>query len=111
MAHQTRVISIIGKKNCGKTTVVVALANAFAAKKLDVGTIKHGTHPATLDAEGTDTWRHAHEGKARRVMLVSGQHRVFFESGADEQDPLDLVRTSFAGAEARDQNRSVHTRW
>ena len=35
MASGTRLISVVGKKNCGKTTMVVALARAFAKSYLE----------------------------------------------------------------------------
>ena len=44
-----RIISIIGRKNAGKTTLVVALASEFTRQGKKVGTIKHGHHPALLD--------------------------------------------------------------
>ncbi len=33
-------------------------------------TVKHG-HGFDLDTEGTDSWRHRHEGGARRVVMAS----------------------------------------
>jgi molybdopterin-guanine dinucleotide biosynthesis protein B len=64
----TRIISIIGKKDAGKTTLVVALATEMR-RKLRVMTLKHGTHAADVDQQGKDTWRHWNEGKAERVLL------------------------------------------
>lgn len=64
----TRIISIIGKKDAGKTTLVVALATEMR-RKLRVMTLKHGTHAADMDQKGKDTWRHWNEGKAERVLL------------------------------------------
>jgi molybdopterin-guanine dinucleotide biosynthesis adapter protein len=99
VAKQTRVISVVGKKNCGKTTLVVALAKEFARKGRDVGTIKHGTHPAKIDVESTDTWKHANEGSARRVLLDAPGSRVLFEHKAEAEDPLNLVSRYFADAD------------
>lgn len=95
MAKNTRVVSVVGKKNCGKTTLIVALAIEFQRKGRRVGTIKHGTHPATIDIEGTDTWKHAHEGSVPRVMLDAPDGRVLFERTDAPADPLDLVRMYF----------------
>ena len=44
----TRMISIIGRKDAGKTTFLVALAAELARRKFRVMTIKHGSHPADL---------------------------------------------------------------
>jgi len=65
----TRMISIVGKKDAGKTTLVVALAAELVRRKFRVMTLKHGTHAADWDQRGKDTWRHRHEGKAERVVL------------------------------------------
>lgn len=93
MAKPTRVVSVVGKKNSGKTTLVVALAQEWARKGYHVATIKHGSHPATLDTKGTDTWRHMHEGNARRTLIDAPGGRVMFEpSDQDSSDPVALVR-------------------
>src|SRR5256885_813579 len=60
-------ISIVGKKDAGKTTLIVALAAELVRRKFRVMTIKHGTHAAESDQRGKDTWRHRHEGHAERV--------------------------------------------
>ncbi len=88
----TRIVSVIGRKNAGKTTLVVALAQEFVRKRRKVATLKHGHHPAILDTDGKDTWRHYHEGKAQKVMIESPGARVLFERTEAEQDPLTLAR-------------------
>jgi len=92
---ETRVISVIGKKNAGKTTLVVAMAQDFVRRGRTVGTIKHGHHPALVDQEGKDTWRHFHEGRVLRTMIESPGQRVTFEKSDGATDPLALVRQSF----------------
>ena len=88
-----RVVSIIGHKNAGKTTLLVALAREFKRLNRRVATIKHASHPALVDRDGTDTWRHFHEGSAERTMIVSPDTRVLFERALDETDPETLART------------------
>ena len=91
----TRVISVIGKKNAGKTTLVVALVQEYVRRGRQVGTIKHGHHPAVVDQEGKDTWRHFHEGRAAKTMIESPGERVLFERITEAADPLALVRAHF----------------
>ena len=88
----TRVISIIGRKDAGKTTLVVALCAEFNRQGKKVATIKHGHHPALLDTGGTDTWRHYHEGHARRTLIESPGQRVLFERTEADGDPEMLAR-------------------
>ncbi|MFN2572748.1 MAG: molybdopterin-guanine dinucleotide biosynthesis protein B [Gemmatimonadales bacterium] len=88
----TRMISIIGLKNAGKTTFLVALAAELVRRKFRVMTIKHGSHPADMDQKGKDTWRHWDEGKAERVLMEAPGQRVLFERTAAESDPIALAR-------------------
>ncbi len=95
----TRMISIVGKKDAGKTTLVVALAAELVRRKFRVMTIKHGTHAADWDQRGKDTWRHRHEGKAERVVLEAPGERVVWERRELESDPISLARRYLDGAE------------
>jgi molybdopterin-guanine dinucleotide biosynthesis protein MobB len=95
----TRIISIIGRKNAGKTTLTVALAGELARRGHRVMTIKHGHHPADADRAGSDTWRHFHEGRAERVLIASPELRVLFERAADVYDPIGLTRRYMDGAD------------
>lgn len=89
----TRVISIVGKKDSGKTSLVVALASEWVKRGRRVATIKHGAHPAEVDKPGTDTHRHYTEGMAGKVLMEFPGGRVLFErTTAQAEDPLALVR-------------------
>lgn len=94
-----RLISIVGKHNAGKTTLLVALASEFVRRRLRVMTIKHGTHQPDLDQQGKDSWRHWHEGKAERVVLEAPGERVIFERTRVESDPVALTRRYLDGAD------------
>src|SRR5207247_11014245 len=83
----TRMISIIGRKNAGKTTLLVALAAELARRQFRVMTIKHGTHPADMDQQGQDTCRPWHEGKAERGLMEAPGERVLFERTTQEPAP------------------------
>jgi len=95
----TRLVSIIGRHNAGKTTLLVALAAEFVRRKLRVMTLKHGSHPAALDTAGKDTWRHWHEGKAERVVFEGRGERLVLERTSAEADPLTLARRYLDGAD------------
>jgi molybdopterin-guanine dinucleotide biosynthesis protein MobB len=95
----TRILSVIGKKDAGKTTLAVALASEFVRKGRRVMTIKHASHPADVDRPGTDSHRHFYEGKAERTLLVAPEMRVLFERHRDDTDPKDLARRYLDGAD------------
>ncbi|HEU4763568.1 MAG TPA: molybdopterin-guanine dinucleotide biosynthesis protein B [Gemmatimonadales bacterium] len=95
----TRIISIVGRKDTGKTTLVVALTAELRRQKRRVMTIKHASHPAEFDRPGTDSWRHFHEGGAERVVLASPDARFIEERSPDTLDPVALARRYLDGAD------------
>ena len=95
----TRIISVIGRKDAGKTTLAVALTCEWARRGHRVMTIKHGHHPANVDRTGSDTWRHFNEGRAERVLIASPDLRVLFERSPDDYDPIGLARRYMQGAD------------
>ena len=95
----TRIISIIGRKNAGKTTLAVALADEFARKGRRVMMMKHAANPVDVDRSGSDSYRHMHEGKAERVLVESPGLRSIIERRAEQSGPEALARRYFDGAD------------
>ena len=98
----TRIVSIVGRQNAGKTTLLVALAAELRRRKFRVMTIKHASHPIQLDTEGKDTWRHFQEGHAERVLLEAPEERVLFERTAETTEagnPVALAERYLSGAD------------
>lgn len=86
-----RLISVVGKKNSGKTTLVVALVKELGRRGHRVMTIKHGSHPMEIDQEGRDTWRHMHEGGAERVVMETPGLRVLLAKPGEAMGPRELA--------------------
>ncbi len=63
------IVCVVGKKKSGKTTTLTGLSSELSGRGYRVMTVKHGHH-FRLDHEGTDSWRHVHEGGADRVVLA-----------------------------------------
>lgn len=57
-----KALQIVGRKKSGKTSLLVRLIPRLQARGLRVGTIKHSSHPHSLDREGSDSWRHREAG-------------------------------------------------
>ncbi len=85
-----RLVSIVGKKNSGKTTLVVALVRELMRRGHRTMTIKHGMHPFDFDTQGRDTWRHMHEGGAERVVMETPRSRVVIAQTTEEMGPREL---------------------
>jgi molybdopterin-guanine dinucleotide biosynthesis protein MobB len=86
-----RLVSVVGKKNSGKTTLVVALVRELVRRGHRVMTIKHGMHPFDFDQKGRDTWRHMHEGGAERVVMETPGSRILIAHAPEESPPRDLA--------------------
>lgn len=70
-----KIISVVGYKKSGKTTLVERLVKALK-KRGSVGTIKH-LHEHTINKPDTDTWKHARAG-ADVVVAVTQNELVKF---------------------------------
>jgi molybdopterin-guanine dinucleotide biosynthesis protein MobB len=86
------VVSVVGRKNSGKTTLVVALAAELKRRGLRVASVKHSHHDFDIDHPGKDSWRHFHEGHVDAVLLAS-PGRIALVKRADEadRDPERLI--------------------
>jgi molybdopterin-guanine dinucleotide biosynthesis protein B len=80
-------VSIVGRKHSGKTTLVVRLTAELVRRGHRVMTIKHGSHTFNLDPATTDTYRHYHEGNADKVAMVSPDKFALIERWSEEMRP------------------------
>ena len=64
------VLGLIGRPDCGKTTLIEKLIPVLAKQGIGVGTIKHHHGSIQMDTPGKDTWRHKRAG-AQVVLLSS----------------------------------------
>jgi molybdopterin-guanine dinucleotide biosynthesis protein MobB len=81
-----RVISVVGWKNNGKTTLVVRLVEHLTRMGLKVSTIKHAHHSIDLDQPGKDSWRHREAG-AREVVLATSRRWILMHELRDTAEP------------------------
>ena len=92
-------VSIVGRKHAGKTTLVVRLSAELTRRGHRVMTLKHGSHTFNLDPATTDTYRHYHEGNAERVAMVSPDKFALIERWERELSPEEIAATHFADAD------------
>jgi len=94
------IICVVGRKDSGKTTVVVELVAELTRRGRRVMTAKHGHH-FELDAPGTDSYRHRHEGGAGRVALVGPDAMAVMGAWGPDGEPglREVVRRYLADAE------------
>lgn len=88
---------IASSSGTGKTSLVEALVALLKAKGYRVGTVKHSSHEAAMDREGSDSWRLRRAGSDVTVLAARGQLAVLM---AVEQASIDdAVRYASAGTD------------
>ncbi len=81
-------LHIIGRKNSGKTTLIVELVQLLTSQGLRVGTVKHTHHQHELDTPGKDSHRHRAAGAEVSGILSPDLNAVFFRPTQPHDDPL-----------------------
>ena len=89
------VLAIIGKKNCGKTTLIERLLPELIDLGHQVGTIKHHHGDIQMDQPGKDTWRHKQAG-AKVVVLSSPTGLGLIRDTSREIPVQELVSLYFS---------------
>lgn len=87
------IISIIGKKKSGKTTLLEKLIPAVKARGYRVGSVKHDTHGFDIDHEGKDSWRHKAAGA--EAVLVSSPWKLSLIKDTDSDRPLGELVSAY----------------
>jgi len=84
------IISVVGKSEVGKTTLLEKLIAELKRRGYRVGTIKHDTHGFEIDKRGKDSWRHAQAGSD--AVLISSPEKVALIKRVDrEMTPDELL--------------------
>lgn len=74
--HRIPVVSIVGKSDSGKTTVMEGLIRELSSRGWRVATVKHHIHDVDVDVPGKDSWRHAHAGAVTSMISSPTQFAV-----------------------------------
>lgn len=88
------VVSLVGKPDSGKTTLLEKLIPELNRRGYQVGTIKHHVHQFEMDKPGKDTFRHKQAG-ARVVALSSPTGLGVISDTDGDSDVESLVARYF----------------
>ena len=84
------ILSIVGRSNSGKTTLLEKLIRELTRRGRQVGTIKHHFHgPVEVDVPGKDSWRHKHAGA--RTVALSSPDTLFMIGDVAEEWTLETI--------------------
>ena len=84
------VVSVVGKSNSGKTTLIEKMIGELVRRGYRVATIKHNRHGFEIDHEGKDSWRHKRAG-ARTTVIASPLRVAVVEDVGKDLDIGELV--------------------
>ncbi|MFQ5925034.1 MAG: molybdopterin-guanine dinucleotide biosynthesis protein B [Dehalococcoidia bacterium] len=83
------VVSIVGKSNAGKTTLVERLVAELKGRGYRVATIKHVHRDFELDQSGKDSWRHAQSGSD--AVVISSPRKIALIKPGDHDASIEEV--------------------
>ena len=82
-------MSIVGRSNTGKTTLIEKLIPELRRRGYRIATIKHNIHGFDIDHEGKDSWRHKKAG-ARLTVIASPQRIAVIEDVSKDYELSEL---------------------
>ncbi|MEK7813369.1 MAG: molybdopterin-guanine dinucleotide biosynthesis protein B [Candidatus Desantisbacteria bacterium] len=87
------IISIVGRKNSGKTTLIEGVVAELKKRGYHIATIKHDVHGIShedVDRKGTDTWRHQLSGA--ETVILAAPNRLMLVKELNGALSLDEIR-------------------
>ena len=85
-------IGVVGYHNTGKTTLVCELIERLRGQGYSVSTVKNIPKDGfSMDAEGTDTWRHGESGAGVVVASTSDETTFIMKTGMPLEDILRIT--------------------
>ncbi|MDN5348022.1 MAG: molybdopterin-guanine dinucleotide biosynthesis adapter protein [Clostridia bacterium] len=91
------IISVVGKSNVGKTTLMVKLIKELKSRGYRVATVKHDTHGFDIDHPGKDTWKHAEAGAD--IVIISSPQKFALIEKVEQEKSLDEIAARIEGVD------------
>ena len=84
------IISIVGKSDSGKTTLIEKLVPELTRRGYRIATVKHDVHGFEVDQEGKDSWRHKRAGA--HTVIISSPNKVALIRDVEKDLTLEEIR-------------------
>jgi molybdopterin-guanine dinucleotide biosynthesis protein B len=84
------IVSIVGKSDSGKTTLIEKLVPELTRRGYRVATVKHDVHGFEVDREGKDSWRHKQAGA--HTVVISSPKKVALIRDVEKDLTLEEIR-------------------
>jgi molybdopterin-guanine dinucleotide biosynthesis adapter protein len=90
-------VSVVGKSDAGKTTLLEKLIPELKRRGYRVATVKHDAHSFEIDQPGKDTWRHRQAGAD--VVVISSKDKMAIIRSVDEEMSLLQIAEAITGVD------------
>lgn len=87
------ILSIVGKSDSGKTTLLEKLVKELKSRGYRIATIKHDAHSFEIDHEGKDSWRHKQAGAT--ISLISSPTKLALVQDTEKDYTLAEIREAY----------------
>jgi len=87
------IVSIVGKSNSGKTTLIEQLIPELIKRGYQVAVIKHHLDSFEIDHKGKDSWRHKQAGA--KIVVVSSPQKIALIEDVSKDHSLEELATQF----------------
>jgi molybdopterin-guanine dinucleotide biosynthesis protein B len=87
------IVSIVGKSDTGKTTLIEKLIPELIRRGYRVATVKHDVHGFDVDREGKDSWRHKQAGA--HTVVISSPKKLALIRDVDHDADLTELRDKY----------------
>jgi molybdopterin-guanine dinucleotide biosynthesis protein B len=87
------IVSIVGKSDSGKTTLIEKLVPELTRRGYRVATVKHDVHGFEVDREGKDSWRHKQAGA--HTVVIASPDKVALIRDVEKDLSLEEIREKF----------------
>jgi molybdopterin-guanine dinucleotide biosynthesis protein B len=93
-------IHVVGRRNHGKTTLLVELVEELRRRELRVGTLKHSSHTHELDTPGKDSHRHRLAGGDPAAIITPELCAAYLPRSSDgSDDPYARLAPLYEGCD------------
>ena len=91
------IVSIVGKSDAGKTTLIEKLIPELKRRGYRVATIKHDAHRFEIDHPGKDSYRHFHAGAD--WTIIGSPDKIAHVRRLDQELTLDEIAAQISGVD------------
>jgi molybdopterin-guanine dinucleotide biosynthesis adapter protein len=86
--NKKHIITIVGKSDSGKTTLLEKLIRILSDRGYKIGTVKHAHNGFQIDLEGKDSWRHRNAGADATLLITDSTVAVVRNDISPDNDKM-----------------------